>query len=210
MIKRCVQSTYEGCLACCLSQAVDRIKPIKINQKIELDCINHSLKFSKYDFVMGHLDFISKKFKLPIKRIVDHKEIYNFLQTLNFSGKIKTEVKKVNLKLIDKYLDKKPIIALDFYYLFRGFPFHYPHFITLLGKKEDTYHIYDTWDGKEKYIESDMLSEAIHSLRDYILFSPELIFLDVDPKNSRVSKASSGFLIDRIKNSLGNHKSLIK
>jgi hypothetical protein len=60
MIQKYTQTTYETCLACSLLQAVDKIKPIKINRRIELEVINHSFKFSKDDFVVGHLDYIAK------------------------------------------------------------------------------------------------------------------------------------------------------
>ncbi len=88
------QSTYEGCLACCILQAVKRIKNIKISKKFELNCLIHSLKFSKHDFVIGHLDFIAKNFNVKIRRIVDNKKFYYYVKKIKSSSKIKTEVKK--------------------------------------------------------------------------------------------------------------------
>lgn len=73
MIQKYKQTTYETCLACCLLQHVDRVKPLKITQKLELDCFLHSLKFSREDFVIGHLDFIAKKFDVKIRRLVDNR-----------------------------------------------------------------------------------------------------------------------------------------
>jgi len=200
-MKRYTQTTYESCLACCLLQAVDRVKPIEINQKLELDCVNHSMKFSKEDFVIGHLDFIAKQYNIPFKRIVDNKQVHNYLKTLKFSKKIKTEVKKIDIKLIDKYIDKQPIIAIDFYYLLKAFPYHYPHFITVLGKKGDKYHIFDTWQGKERYIDREMLAEALYSLRDYILFSPEMIFSEAG-QNKQVLESASHQLLEKIRASI--------
>jgi hypothetical protein len=181
-MKRYKQTTYESCLACCLLEAVKDTRPLKINQKLELDCINHSMKFSKDDFVIGHLDFIFKKFKIPVVRIIDSIQVYNTIQSLRFSRKIKTSVKKVNLKLIDQYIDRQPIIAVDFYHFYKVFPFHYPHFIMILAKEGSRYKIYDPWFGIERHIDGEALGGAINSLKDYIRFSPEIISLDVNHK----------------------------
>lgn len=176
MIQKYTQSTYETCLACCLLQAVDKIKPVKISQKLELDCINHSLKFSKADFVIGHLDFISKMFNVNITRIVDNKPFYNYVKKIKSSPKIRTKVRKIDLNLVNQLLDKKPILYIDAYYLFKVY--HYPHFITVLDKIGDKYKIFDTWDGKEKLIESKILAKSISSLRNHIKLCPQMIIIE--------------------------------
>ena len=79
MVKRYTQTTYETCLACSLLQAVNKTNPITIDQKTELEVINHSLRFSKDDFVSGHLDFIVKRFNVKIRRIVDNKLFLNYI-----------------------------------------------------------------------------------------------------------------------------------
>ena len=56
------QTTYETCLACCLLNASTK----KVNKKLELECINHSMNYSKDDFVSGHTDFVEKKFNVSI------------------------------------------------------------------------------------------------------------------------------------------------
>lgn len=175
MIQPYTQTTYETCLACCLFQAVDRIKPIRITDKLELDCINHSMKFSKDDFVIGHLDFIAKKFNFSIERIVNNKPFYNYIQKIKSSSKIKTRVEKINLSFIDKVLDKQPILYIDSYYLFKVT--HYPHFITVLDKIGTKYKIFDTWDGKEKLISGKILSQAISSLRNHLRFCPQVLIV---------------------------------
>lgn len=152
------QTTYETCLACCLLQAVDRVKPVRITQKLELQCIIHSLKFSKFDFVAGHLDFIEKKFNIRFKRIFD------------------TEIQKINLSLIDNLVKKIPVIYIDSYYLSKHY--HYPHFITLIGEKGNNYHIFNTWDGREKVIRKKTLEKSIESLRKCLKFCPQILLLE--------------------------------
>ena len=173
MIQKITQSTYETCLACCLLQAVDRIKPVKISRKLELDCIIHSMKFSKADFVIGHLDFIAKKFNVNIKRIVDSEQFYGHVNKIKSSKKIKTEVHKIDLNLLDSLLPKSPILYIDSYYLHKYC--HYPHFVTVLEYSSSKYTIFDTWDGKEKPIESRVLSRSISSLRNHIKLCPQII-----------------------------------
>jgi hypothetical protein len=175
MIQKYTQSTHETCLACCLLQAVDRIQSIEISQKLELDCIIHSWSYSKADFVIGHLDFIAKKFNVKIRRIVDNKPFYNYVKKINSSPNIRTEVRKINLNLVNQLLDKKPILYIDAYYLFKVY--HHPHFITVLDKIDNKYKIFDTWDGKEKLIESKILSKSISSLRNHIKLCPQMIII---------------------------------
>ncbi len=177
MIQKYTQSTYETCLACCLLQAVDKIIPTKITQKIELEVINHSFRFSKDDFVIGHLDYIAKKFNTNIFRIVDNRPFLNHITKIKTSVKIKNKVRKINLKLIDSVLEEnQPIVYIDAYFLFGVY--HAPHFITVLEKKNSQYKIFDTWDGKVKMIDSKTLSKAISSLRNHLKFCPQLIIIE--------------------------------
>jgi hypothetical protein len=171
------QLTCEGCSAFCLLKSIEKLKSIKFSKRLELDCLFYSLKFSKYDFVIGHLDFIVKRFDVNIIRIVDNKKFYNYVKKIKSSSKIKTEVKKINLKLINKFLNKHPILYIDSYYLFKVC--HYPHFITILEKIGNKYKIFDPWEGKEKLIKSKVLAKSISSLRNHIKFCPQMIILEV-------------------------------
>jgi hypothetical protein len=180
MKKYYTQTTYETCLACCLLFLVSKIKKIKINPKIELACIIHSLKFSKDDFGIGHFDFILKKFNVHITRIIDNKSYFYKLKRKYKISNLKTENKKINLVLLDKYLEKCPILYLDAYYLFQAI--HYPHFVVVLEKEKNgeelKYKIYDPWDGREKFISSKILSKAISSLRNHFKMIPEIILVE--------------------------------
>jgi hypothetical protein len=174
MIQKYTQTTYETCLAVSLLQAVDKIKPIKINQKIELEVINHSMKFSRDDFVAGHLDYITNHFNVNIQRIVDNKSFLNYINKIKTSSKIANKVEKVTLQLIDETLKQnQPIVYIDAYTLF-GY-YHAPHFITVLEKQNNNYKIFDTWDGKTKTISGEKLSNAISSLRNHLKFAPQII-----------------------------------
>lgn len=176
MIHKYTQSTYETCLACCLLQAVDRINTVKISQKLELECITYSLTYSKDDFVIGHLEFIAKNYNVAITRMVDYRSFYNYLSKMHSSPNIHNAVQKIDLHVVDQCIDKKPIVYVDAYYLFNVY--HYPHFITILRKSGNKYTIFDTWDGKEKVIESQVLAKSISSLRSHIRFSPQLIIVE--------------------------------
>lgn len=85
-------------------------------------------------------------------------------------------VLKIDLNLVNQFLDKKPILYIDAYYLFKVY--HYSHFITVLDKVFNKYKIFDTWDGKEKLIESKTLSKSISSLRNHIKLCPQMIIIE--------------------------------
>ena len=168
------QTTYETCLACCLLQFIDSVK---LNQDLELECINYSMKFSKEDFVIGHLNFITEKFGIEIERIVDNKLFFDYIMKIKTSELIHTEVKKINLDLIDNLLQKSSVILyIDAYYFYKIV--HYPHFITVLNKEGKNYKLLDNWDGKEKIIDEEILSQSIISLRNHLKFCPQIIILN--------------------------------
>ncbi|RMD67494.1 hypothetical protein D6817_01470 [Candidatus Pacearchaeota archaeon] len=175
MLQKYTQTTYESCLACCLLQAVARVKPLKISKKLELACLLHSLKFSKHDFVIGHVDFIVKKFNVRVTRIVGSKRLFDHLKRKR-SRNLSTKRKRIDLSLINKFLDKQPIVEMDVYHLYRTY--HYPHFITILGKTGNKYKIFDTWDGKEKFVRSKTLANSISSLKNRLKLSPQMIIVE--------------------------------
>lgn len=147
---------------------------LKSPPKLELDCIIHSMKFSKEDFVIGHLDFIVKKFHVMVERYVDNRQFYDYIKRVKPSKRIKTEVHKINLRFIDELLALSSLILyIDAYHLFKAY--HYPHFITVLDKKGKIYKIFDTWEGKERGIDTRTLSKSISSLRNHIRLCPQVI-----------------------------------
>ncbi|MEM5793289.1 MAG: hypothetical protein QXY45_02935 [Candidatus Aenigmatarchaeota archaeon] len=171
-----MQTTYETCLTCSLLLGVNRVIPIEINKDLEIECLLHSLRFSKDDFVTGHLDFIVKKFNVKITRLVDNKRFYSFIKKRWSLPNVDLLVNRIDLKVIDKLIKKKPIVYIDSYYLFKDY--HFPHFITILDKSRKGYKIFDTWDGKEKFIGSKVLSRSISSLRNHLKICPQLLVVE--------------------------------
>ena len=96
-------------------------------------------------------------------------------EKIKSSPKIKTEVRKIDLNLVNQLLDKKPILYIDAYYLFKVY--HYPHFITVLDKIGNKYNIFDTWDGREKLIDGKVLAKLIFSLRNHIKLCPQVLII---------------------------------
>lgn len=174
MIQRYTQTTYETCLAVSLLQAVGN--HLKIEPKLELDCLIYSLHFSKDDFVSGHLDFIAKRFPVSILRIVDNPTFYRFLKEIQTDVKVKNECNKITLELLDSLLQKSSVILyLDAYILFKVH--HYPHFVTVLRKQGKSYLIFDPWQGKAKRISTKKLLDGISSLRNHLKFTPQIIIV---------------------------------
>lgn len=160
------QTTYETCLACCLLNASTK----KITKKLELECINHSMNFSKDDFVSGHTDFVEKKFNVSIKRYVGFPGYARFLRNKKLAN---PTVAKITRSFLDSLIDAKPIVLIDTKVL--DAPIHYPHWIVIRSKKKTTYEIYDPWDGKIKNVPAKALGEGIRLLHEHLLMSTQLL-----------------------------------
>lgn len=169
-IRKYQQTTFETCLAVCLLN----ILGVKITPKREREIFYYALNFSKDNFVVGHLDFVARKFGAKIDFYIDNKSFFNFIKKFKFSKNISLIQEKINLKLIDKLLKISPVIVyLDAYYLLKIV--HYPHFIIVIKKLNDEYKIFDPWQGKIKNMNSKILSKSISSLRNHLKFCPLLI-----------------------------------
>lgn len=155
------QTTYQTCLACCLLQKASEIKRIKITQKLELKCVNHSMRYSKDSFALGHIDFIQKRFGISPTLIKDRN-------------------KRISIDLIDRLIETQPIVRIDCFYL--GSHYHQPHYIIVRLRNGDGYAFYDPWDGKEKTMHRETLERAIESLRTYIRLEPEIITFPAKPQ----------------------------
>ncbi len=170
MIQKYEQTTFETCLAVDLLNLVG----VEISQKLEREVINYALDFSKDNFTIGHLDFIAEKFNARLDFYVDNKSFFNFIKKFKFSDKINLIQEKITLKLINKLIKISPVIVyVDSYYFWKIS--HYPHFIIVIKKSKNGYKIFDSWDGKIKYINSTTLSKSIISLRNLLKFCPQLI-----------------------------------
>jgi hypothetical protein len=172
-MKNYKQTTYETCLACCLFQQTNK----NVTRKKELECINHSMKLCKDDFVFGHLDYFNKNYNLKFRRIIDNVYFYNWLKRKQLIRNNLVRINKINLMLINHLLNtgERPILYVDAYYLFSLI--HYPHFITIVAKLKNKYKIFDTWDGKEKIIDAKTLSRSIQSLRNHLKFCPQILII---------------------------------
>lgn len=164
MIKPYAQTTYETCLAVSLLQAIG-----EANRKNEIDCIHHSLEYSKDDFVIGHLDFIKKRFHATFKRYVNNRFYHRRLKSKN----IPSTFKHISLNFIDTLAHKQPLLLLDTYHLGNGV--HYPHWVTLIKKDKKSYTLFDPWDGKEKTLNAKQFSKSLSSLRSKLNFCRQVL-----------------------------------
>ncbi len=163
------QTTVESCLACCLYQLAEQ----KINRKKELEMLFYALKFSKTDFVAGHLDFLKKKLKVKTIRYVHNKILFNAVKK---TTTVQLEQRKINLEFIDELLKTKPlIVSIDDYVMFKSY--HYPHFLLIKEKTKKGYLIYEPWEGKVKEISKKILKEGLKSYLVRLWMAPQVITL---------------------------------
>ena len=142
--------------------------------------MNYALKFSKLNWVAGHLDFVAKKFNVKLQWCVDNKRFYSLAKKLPLSKNVSLKQNKITLRLINEKLRFAPVIVyVDDWILRRTV--HYPHFTIILGEKNAKCKIFDPWDGKEKLVEAKLLTKGITSLRNHLKFCPQVIVLLVKP-----------------------------
>ena len=169
-IQNYAQTTFETCLAVDLLQLTEK----NISKDAELKMINYALNFSKDNFTIGHLDFIAKNYDLGLDFYVDNNRFLNFINKFKFSNRIKVFYKKIDLNLINTQIKISPVIVyVDSFALWKIT--HAPHFIIVIWKTEDSYKIYDPWDGKIRNISSQTLTKCIINLRNLLKYCPQLI-----------------------------------
>lgn len=179
------QTINESCLACCLLQLRHFYTGEKISQKHERDMLFHALRYSKIDFVAGHLDYFEKISKLKTQRYVYNTFLYNLVKG---ACKTKMEVKKINMTFIDSMIRKSPIVMIIdsgplYKALYNAPPYHYPHWIVVYkrveGKNKSSYLIYEPWEGKECIIPEKLLKECLKSYLCRIWGAPQLIAINI-------------------------------
>ncbi|MFH1065198.1 MAG: hypothetical protein V1734_01700 [Nanoarchaeota archaeon] len=174
------QTTSESCLACCLLQLRNLHTGKKITKKDEIDMLFYALKFSKMDFVAGHLNWLEKRQGIKTKRIVHNKILYELVKE---HCKTDMEVRKINMVLIDSMLKKNPVtLIVDsgplYNHLYKMIPYHYPHWIIIYGKDKDNYKIYEPWEGKEAAVPEKLLKDCLKSYLNRLWGAPQLIALN--------------------------------
>jgi len=164
------QTTFETCLAVCLWQFTGE----KIDPKKEMEVMDYALQFSRDHFSINHLDYFAKKFGLKFELILDNQTFLNYTNQGDFSDKIKLVQNRINQELIDKIISEKPVILYIDSFVFWEIT-HYPHFIIIMEKIGNNYRIYDPWEGKVTLKPITKIIKAVNSLRDHLLFCPQLI-----------------------------------
>jgi len=170
-IQRYKQTTVESCLACCLLQASHIYAGRHIRKGDEHRLLFYGLKFSRDDFVAGHLWLFEREFGLKTNRYVHNRRLYDFLK-----AGMKTEMvqKKICIRFIDEVLkDSLAAIVIDKFPLLGDF--HYPHWILLLEKKGKGYVCYEPREGIVRNISERLLKEALISYLVRIWGAPQMI-----------------------------------
>jgi len=166
------QTTCKTCLASSLLLLINE----KPDQKKEMEILTNGLKFTKWNYSIGQLNFIAKKYKKNVVIYIGDKKLINLFRRLPISKRIKVILENINLKLIRKLI-KKPLIAYVDDYLFRR-ELHYPHFIVIWKLEKNKFIITDPWDGKIKRLTPIELVKGINILKNTLKFSPQLIQIE--------------------------------
>lgn len=174
------QKHPETCLAKCLMILLEKANHRTILDKYELELLIFSLKYERENIARGHLEKVVRDFKVNIDWYVDAKIFFDFVKKMKIPPKVSLINEKVNLKLIDKLLERPLILYVDIFHLWEKemglyYKYHYPHFIIVNRKIDDFYEIIDPDDGKVKRIEQKRLSKAILSLRNHLWISPQIV-----------------------------------
>jgi len=168
------QTTAESCLACCLQTLAASLGKRDISKDDDAKMLFYALKFSRVDFVAGHLAFVEKEFGIKTTRYVNNKILYDLVK-----GAVTTDLvqKKISWDFIHERLKKGSVILLiDAFRLLRTC--HYPHWIVVHGKKKDGYDIYDPWEGERQIIPRQLLQDLLSDLNDVLWMAPQLIVVE--------------------------------
>ncbi len=176
------QKHPETCLAKCLMILLEKAKNQKIPDKYELELLIFSLKYERENIARGHLEKVVKDFKVNLSWYVDSKVFFDFVKKMRLPKQVSLIKEKINLKFIDKILEKPIILYIDRFLLWKKewglyYKYHYPHFVIVNKRIGDFYEIIDPDDGKIKKIEAKKLSKAILSLKNHLWISPQAIQL---------------------------------
>ncbi len=139
----------------------------------------HALKFSRKDFVAGHLDFFEKRFGIKTKRYLHNAILYSLVKD---ECRTNMQIIKINMELINAMIKKQPIaIIIDSAplnkHLYNMIPFHYPHWIVICKKEGNEYSIYEPWEGKEVAVPEKVLKESLKSYMSRLWGAPQVICL---------------------------------
>ena len=172
------QSTMLTCGPACLMMLMNNLnKNIIPSRKLELKILNHMIEIPiREAFEFGLVSFVSQKFKVTI--YIESKKFYfeiKQLQSEGYGSEAKVFYGKINKKLIDKLIAKKPIaINLDCYVIDKQI--HFPHWIVLYRENFQLKCI-DPYFGKELFISMNRVSQGLHFMRNYLKMNPKIIFL---------------------------------
>ncbi len=168
------QHTYETCLAWSLLYLAGE----KPTLERELEILEHSLRFTKKDFTIGHLEAVKKLFrKLDLFIDTDFRSECNSVAQLRKAGNIEIHPCNVHNIIMDGLIDEVKLTPFLLYidaFILYGYH-HYPHFIVVLGRKGNNFEILDPWDGKMKKISEENLSIGMQSLKGCLGFAPRAI-----------------------------------
>ena len=175
------QKHPETCLAKCLMILLENFGN-KIPHNYELDLLIFSLKYERENIARGHLEKITKNFKVNVDWYADSKIFFDLVKKMRLPKKISLINEKINLGFIDIILETPVIVYIDRFHLWKKelglyYKYHYPHFIIVNRKVGNFYEIIDPDDGKIKKIEAKKLSKSIISLRNHLWISPQAIKL---------------------------------
>lgn len=139
----------------------------------------YALKYSRMDFVAGHLELFENNFKLKTRRYVYNKFLYNLVKDC---CKSEMHVKKINMEFIDSVIKKQPAaVIVDsgplYKVLYNMPPYHYPHWIVVYRKEKGNYSIYEPWEGKECIVPEKLLKECLKSFLNRLWGAPQVICL---------------------------------
>lgn len=167
-MKTIKQSTYETCLPCCL---------LMMSEKTAKDEVEIWKQGWKFNYLIGQLNYVAKKYNKNITTYIEYKKYFNQLQKQKQKGVVLIN-KKIDLKLLFKLLEQqKVIIYIDGYYPYKpnaGYV-HCPHFVIALKKDGSFVEIADPWDGKTKKWSINDVKKGIISLRNHLKYSPVFV-----------------------------------
>jgi len=171
------QSTPETCLACCLLRSVESSTSGRAFRQLELTCFVHAMKYSKFDFVVGHLDYMTARYLVRIHRIMDRGRYPRPGARASAPRNVTTVRRNISVAVVRELVAKGAVIIYVDAFALYGVC-HYPHFVCVLKAAGARFIIFDPWNGKVRKLDARTLSRGITLLRNHIRLCPQLLIIE--------------------------------
>lgn len=167
-----VQTYHHSCLATVLLM-IAGYKDQKLEKVIYIEGEKRDYGFYLNGMLTSFVKHTDKSLNVFVDNKFLTKKLTNNLKSL--SSKIKVIHQPISTKIVSKIVREKPLVLyIDNQFL--GDYSHTPHFVVANKIRDDKrFEVFNTVDGRKRYMTDNVLNDAILSLKKHIKMCPVII-----------------------------------